>query len=402
VKVRLDVNQPCPLPEDALLAEWATVLRDTGDWAWIVDSSWRLIFVTDEQRLSLAAGVELAPFVIGEHMFSSQMVEVSAGWRTGPTTHESWREIFCKIGGLVLADTSGGRHELRSLVDPALVDIVDELSATVASASWSTQSATGTTDRPEFVHLRALRIRDADGRLRGTAILYKPPAGMHVLGAMAWERDLGHLERIASVARAGRRPAAILFADLEGSSALSRTLSTSSYFAAGRRIVRATDRCVVDAGGLVGRHVGDGVVAFFPVEVFESESAAAYACVKAARDIQSAMPQVAERCGVDADQLTMRFGLHWGSMTYMGNISTVARSEVTALGDEVNEAARIEACATGGRVLASKQLVERLAVDHARAAGMDPDRLTYIQLSDVDGATEKARRDAPAIAVCEL
>ena len=86
----------------------------------------------------------------------------------------------------------------------------------------------------------------------------------------------------------------------------------------------------------------------------------------------------------------------------MGNISTPARSEVTALGDEVNETARIEACATGGRILASKPLVERLSMDDAAALGIDPDGMTYIQLADLTTATDKARRDAPAIAVTEL
>ena len=120
----------------------------------------------------------------------------------------------------------------------------------------------------------------------------------------------------------------------------------------------------VDHSGIVGRHVGDGVVAFFPVVV--------------------------------------RFGLHWGASVFIGNISTAARSEVTALGVEVNEAARIEACGTGGRILASKPLVERLTVDDGAAIGIDPDRLGYTQLADLPTATEKARRDAPAIAVCEL
>jgi class 3 adenylate cyclase len=225
---------------------------------------------------------------------------------------------------------------------------------------------------------------------------------MDVLGSMAFERDLGHIERLRTVARAERRPAAILFGDLEGSSALSRRLSTSNYFGAVRRIVRATDRCVVDAGGVVGRHVGDGVVAFFPVEVFDSESDAARACVAAARAIESAMDDVAERSGLPTEALTMRFGLHWGSTVFMGNISTVARSEVTALGDEVNEAARIEACATGGRTLASKPLIERLGDADARDLGVDPDGVTYTQLADLATATDKARRDAPAIAVCDL
>ncbi len=102
------------------------------------------------------------------------------------------------------------------------------------------------------------------------------------------------------------------------------------------------------------------------------------------------------------EDVVLRFGLHWGSTLYVGSIATGGRSEVTALGDEVNEAARIEACATGGRALASKDLMERLDPDDAAALGLDPDRVTYTALADLDTATEKARRDAPAIAVCEV
>ena len=98
----------------------------------------------------------------------------------------------------------------------------------------------------------------------------------------------------------------------------------------------------------------------------------------------------------------MRFGLHWGSTLYVGNITTAGRGEVTALGDEVNEAARIEACASGGRALASKELIERLEADDAAAIGLDPDRITYTALAELNSATEKARRDAPAIAVCDV
>jgi class 3 adenylate cyclase len=89
---------------------------------------------------------------------------------------------------------------------------------------------------------------------------------MAVLAAMAAGGDLRHFERMQQVAKPGRRPAAILFPDLESSSPLARRLSTASYFSLGRRMTRAADRCVVDAGGLVGRHVGDGVVAFFLAE----------------------------------------------------------------------------------------------------------------------------------------
>ena len=86
----------------------------------------------------------------------------------------------------------------------------------------------------------------------------------------------------------------------------------------------------------------------------------------------------------------------------MGRILTGGRSEVTALGDEVNEAARIEACATGGRTLASKALIERLNRADGDALDLDTAHITYTLLAELATATDKARRDAPSIAVCEI
>ncbi|MEP6660160.1 MAG: hypothetical protein ABJD24_09620 [Acidimicrobiales bacterium] len=67
-----------------------------------------------------------------------------------------------------------------------------------------------------------------------------------------------------------------------------------------------------------------------------------------------------------------------------------------------HEAARIEACATGGRALASKDLIERLGHEDAAALELEPRHLSYTGLCDLDTATDKARRDAPAIPVCDV
>jgi class 3 adenylate cyclase len=399
--VLVEANESCPLPDDPILAEVAVSIRDSHDWAWIVDRDWRLRYITDEHRLSFGAGVEMVRVPLGEYLFGSKMAGASVDWITGLNRPELWGPFLRGVGGLMLADVKGSADTLRAEVDPALHGVFDELSPTDLSATSFV--ATGTyLGTPFRVGAKALRIRDAAGEVRGTLFLFQPAVGMGVVGTMAFALDPGHLERMGSVARASRTPAAVLFADLEGSSVLSRTLSTANYFSVGRRIVRVTDQCVVDAGGLVGRHVGDGIVAFFPTEAFDSESDAAMACISTARAVQKGMGEVATRSGLDPGDLVMRFGLHWGSTIHIGNITTAARFEVTALGDEVNESARIEACATGGRTLASKSLVERLDDQAAVELGIDRDSLTYIQLSDLVTATEKARRDAPAIAVCEL
>jgi class 3 adenylate cyclase len=123
--------------------------------------------------------------------------------------------------------------------------------------------------------------------------------------------------------------------------------------------------------------------------------------IEAARALKRALPDVGTRSGLEADGVVMRFGLHWGSKLFVGQVTTSARAEVNALGDEVNETARIEAYPTCGLVLASKDLLERLEDDDATALNLGPARLSDTALADLPGATEKARRDAPSIAVSE-
>jgi class 3 adenylate cyclase len=390
-----------PLPDDPLLADAAAALHDSGAWGHVVDHRWNLVYVSDELRFSFGGGGELASFPIGHHYFGPESQIAANKWKFGSNSHDLRRPLFAGFGPFVLADTPGGRDELRTLVDPCFHDLIDDLSPSDSAAATVKTRPAGLMGE---VGGRAtlLRIRDSHGRVVGTTISFKPAAGMSVIGSMTSMGDPRHFANMQRMASAARRPSAILFADLEGSTQLSRRLSTSNYFALSRRLVRAADQCIIDAGGLVGRHVGDGVVAFFVAETIGSESAAAQACISAARALRSAVNEVATRSELQSDDVVLRFGLHWGSTLYVGSIITAGRTEVTALGDEVNETARIEACATGGRALASKDLIERLDTTDATALGIDPDRMTYTALTDLASATDKAIRDARAISVCEV
>lgn len=392
-----------PLPDDAALAAVAAALNAAGQWAEIVDSDWRYVYATDDYRLSMGGVADLAPTPLGFHVFSPEAAEVRRRWRNGPIAPEFLRPALMDLGGWLVADTPGGRDAVRDLVDPALRDLVDDLPAGDPRLALTyTGLGRGLAGTQVEVAITSLRIHDAAGRFAGIAFVAKPAPGMAVLATLGAVGDLRHFERMQRAAKPARRPAAILFADLEGSAPLAGRLSTASFFGLVRGLVRAADSCVVDAGGLVGRHVGDGVVAFFLAETAGSESAAARACIEAGHALRAAVADVAARAGLAPEDVALRFGLHWGSTLYVGQIATRGRAEVAALGDEVNEAARIEACATGGRMLASKSLVERLDRDDARAAGLDPDRVAYTRLAELATATEKARRDAPAIAVYEI
>jgi hypothetical protein len=89
-------------------------------------------------------------------------------------------------------------------------------------------------------------------------------------------------------------------------------------------------------------------------------------------------------------------------MLYMGQIVTRGRLEVTALGDEVNECARIEQVARDGALLASKDLLERLDPEDAAAVGVDVTEVTYTSLAELAGDQEKVIRDAGQLAVTAL
>jgi class 3 adenylate cyclase len=402
--VRLIGDEPCPLPDDPILAAAAQALNETGHWAEILDKDWRAAYMTDEGRRIYGGRVELAQYLVGCHVYSRESIDLMGAWPGGHFPIKVQREAFAVVGPWILADKPGGRDELRRCIDPRLHDIVDRLvpSPLISSAGIELGGIYTAAGAPVRIPITVSRLRRETGEIAGTTMLIKPGVGMAVLARMTALGDPRHFERIEQVIRPDRRPAATLFADLESSSALARRLSTAGYFRLIRRLARAADQSVIDAGGLVGSHAGDGFGAFFLADVVGSESAAAAGCIGAARALTSALGEVAARSELDAAEVLVRFGLHWGANLYVGQIATGGRTEVTALGDQVNETARIEACATGGRTLASKDLVERLAAADAAALGIDPDRVTYTTLADLPTATEKARRDAPAVAVCEV
>jgi class 3 adenylate cyclase len=206
-------------------------------------------------------------------------------------------------------------------------------------------------------------------------------------------------ERMQQVADPARRSAAIVFADLESSGDLSRRLSSRSYFELIRGLTDLIDSHVIEHGGIVGKHAGVGASALFLVEQLNgSESDAAAAAIRAARAIRDG----AGKLGVGEVEVRVNVGAHWGATLMVGQVATGGRLEVTALGDAMNEAARIENAATEGAVLASKHLIERLDPDAARAFDLDLDTLAYTPLAELESSSDKAVRDAGSIPVAAI
>jgi len=150
---------------------------------------------------------------------------------------------------------------------------------------------------------------------------------------------------------------------------------------------------------LPAKHAGDGGSALFLAADFGgSESRAARAAIEAARAIR----QGSERLGPDGVEVNLRIAVHWGSTIMVGQVATSGRLEVTALGDQMNECARIEAVARDGAILASKDLIERLDAADAQTVGVKPEAIVYTLLCELEGVTEKVIRDAGALSVAAV
>src|SRR5215831_11462214 len=186
-----DSTVSLPLPDDPALAVWASALNDAGYWAQILDARWRLVFTTDELLLTYREMGASTAVPIGSHFFSAEASQfrASAFGRGTNTRPELRRAAFLRTGRYVLATTPGGREELRRVVDPALVDLVDELEPLDVPVVWIARLAWTTAGADVTGAALFVRLDDSDGRVAGFGILSKPAAGMSHFGAAAAVAD---------------------------------------------------------------------------------------------------------------------------------------------------------------------------------------------------------------------
>lgn len=410
------------IPQDPELAAVAETLSRTRSGAVLCDSEWRLVWASDELKglFDIWDEEELG---YGKHIIE---VYTSDVW-SSVVTEESQLKFFLEEFPVFVKDTPGGK---RGLVDALLRSVegcnhAPSWSGGIKPTREAIEQIVETIEPIEpppvytsffdFVQgdlppLRVvetmIRLKDANGRFLGSVILYQPGLSARVQTLVS-RGDEAMFERMARLVDPRRQQAAILFADLQDSSVLSRRLPSAAYFKLICAITTAADDVVARRTGIVGKHAGDGVTAFFLADDLGSGSTACKVAIEAARDIivaaRDAAKEVGEATGlVDPDDCVVNAGVHWGGTLYMGQLVTGGRLEVTALGDEVNEAARIQESARDGAVLVSKVLVEHLEEDDARSLGLEPHKVLYRPVADLPSASPKAKRDAGGIPVTSL
>jgi len=394
-----DAPGPSPLPEHPDLRDIALAMETAGMFFEIVDARFRSVYMSREAAQVMEISPDEAHQLIGRSVIVRVLHQDIEFVRLNRESGTAWFEHNAPIMRRYLDPADADFDEIFDAVAPYAADIEPIESAPRA---WY--------DRVSFPsNLRfrrsilgdqnqvQLRINDDEGRFVGVVFLYRgvlPDSLLNRLG----RGDPELFERMDRVSEPGRRQAAILFADLESSGMHSRHLSSRGYFDLIRDLTDLIDTSVVARDGITGKHAGDGGSALFLAADFDSESGAARAAIEAARAIRVG----SEQLGPDDVQVKVNIGVHWGATLMVGQVATSGRLEVTALGDQMNEGARIEAAATGGAILASKDLIERLDATDAKATGIDPHALAYTTISELDGASDKAIRDAGTIAVTPI
>ena len=409
------MSSPPSLPEDPRLLEVAEQLAATRWAASIVDHEYRLVWVSEEMANLLGEHDE-GKLGYGKHLLEAQVGET---W-CQVITEGSHVQAFEAELPIMIEGTPGGKEGLlemlggasfaldESIITDDMVRRFVEMEPLRPPPVWVNHLEFIQGDLPPVkVTEVQMKLYDKEsGDFIGRAFLYGPAIAASVLSLVARGNE-EMFQRMARLIDPGRRQAAVLFADLESSAVLSRRLPSSAYFKLVRAITTAMDEQVVAHTGIVGKHAGDGVTAFFLADDLGSPSRAARAAIEAGRGMiesaREAASEIRDETGLlELDDCVINVGIHWGGALYMGQLVTGGRLEPTALGDEVNECARIQETSRAGKILASKALVERLTDDDARAIGLDPDGVLYCTIGEMPDASPKAKRDAGGIPVTPL
>src|SRR5437867_2810499 len=157
-----------------------------------------------------------------------------------------------------------------------------------------------------------------------------------------------------------RQTETILFTDLRDSTALAEKLSPEQTVATVNAYLRVMARCVLDAGGIVDKFTGDGLMATFGA--ISDPTDGAHAAARAALTMRTAIAKLNEERAARGE-LVVAFGIgmHTGDVI-LGAIGLPERSQYDAIGDAVNTASRMETLTKEYHVDAvlSKDTAERL------------------------------------------
>ena len=144
----------------------------------------------------------------------------------------------------------------------------------------------------------------------------------------------------------------MLFIDIRGSTALSEKMSPTQFSRLIDRFYTTTTHIINDEDGLVEKLAGDAVAAFWGAGFAGPKYV--NRTLKTAENLLKAMDRL---------EIPVGIGVHSG-VAYFGAVGMAGElTNITAIGDEVNTAARLAAQAGVGEILVSEQALKAAGIN---------------------------------------
>ncbi len=162
--------------------------------------------------------------------------------------------------------------------------------------------------------------------------------------------------------RGEEREVAILFADLRGFTRLSEGRLPYDLVFVLNRYFEAMGQAVERSGGLVDKFIGDGVMALFGVDQ-DTETACRNA-LAAAQAMAHRLTGLNESLAHELEEpLRIGIGIHVGP-AIVGEMGYARATSITAIGDAVNTASRLEALTKeyGAQLVVSEEIARRSGI----------------------------------------
>jgi adenylate cyclase len=148
---------------------------------------------------------------------------------------------------------------------------------------------------------------------------------------------------------------AMLFADVRGSTAISETMNPTEFSRLINRFYTHSTKVIIEEDGLVEKLAGDAVAAFWGAGFAGPNYV--QRTVKAAQNLSRIMAR---------QEIPVGIGVHSGR-AYFGAMGTAdGLTDISAIGEEVNTAARLASKAAAGEIIISEQALKEAGIDGSK------------------------------------